>query len=297
MDNGQAHDGVNIPRKSSARMLLLVGLIAFLAGIAAMGLGYALWGNRFDFGGRKETAAPAAIRSATSPDPQRLNALAEREAMLSTRIDQLEERLSGIDSDSRTASGFATRAEGLMVAFAARRALDRGLPLGYIEGQLRERFGAVRPKAVTIVVRAARSPVTLEDLRLALDAMAPQLMNGNEDAGWWAATRRELSNLIVVRHERTPSPRATDRLARARRMLDAGNVDGALAEVSHMPGADDAASWMTAAKRYIEARRALDAIETTALEGGAQPLPQPEPAAPDAQQGAQDDAPAITNQN
>ena len=93
------------------------------------------------------------------------------------------------------------------------------------------------------------------------------------------------------------SPRATDRLARARRMLDAGNVDGALAEVSHMPGADDAASWMTAAKRYIEARRALDAIETTALEGGAQPLPQPEPAAPDAQQGAQDDAPAITNQN
>jgi thioredoxin-like negative regulator of GroEL len=52
---------------------------------------------------------------------------------------------------------------------------------------------------------------------------------------------------------------------RARRMLESGQVDGALAEVARLPGRDKAAAWMTAARRYIQARRALDVLETAAI--------------------------------
>ena len=61
----------------------------------------------------------------------------------------------------------------------------------------------------------------------------------------------------------------------ARRMIDAGNVEGALGEVSRMPGAADAMSWIDAAKRYVEARRALNQLELAALNGGG-----PTPAGP-----------------
>lgn len=278
MENGFADERAPA-RGVSVTTLIWVCIAAFVAGLAAMAIGFTTFGQSLNLPWAARPAAtqqPAA--AVITPDPAALNALAHREVALNARIGELEERLSGIDSDSRTASGFATRAEGLMVAFAARRALDRGLPLGYMEAQLRERFGAARPQAVATVVRAARDPVTLEDLRLGLDTASAELLNGDTDIGWLASARRELSNLIVLRHEGAPSPRPTERLQRARRMLDAGQVESALAEVQRMPGVGDAQGWVDAAKRYVAARRALDAIETTALEGGGQPVAQPRPA-------------------
>ncbi|MDF7777826.1 hypothetical protein P1X14_21400, partial [Sphingomonas sp. AOB5] len=62
------------------------------------------------------------------------------------------------------------------------------------------------------------------------------------------------------------SPRAADRLKRAQRMLAEGQVDGALAEVAHMPGAGSAENWVNNAKRYIAARTALREIELAAME-------------------------------
>lgn len=152
-----------------------------------------------------------------------------------------------------------------MVAFAARRALDRGLNLGFLEDQLRERFGSVQPAAIATIVQAAREPVTLEDLRIGLDGVAPELMTGMASTGWWQSLKRELSNLVVVRKAGTPSPLPVDRVARARRLLDAGQVEAALAEVSRTPGAPRAERWTSAARRYIAARRALDTIESAAL--------------------------------
>jgi hypothetical protein len=55
------------------------------------------------------------------------------------------------------------------------------------------------------------------------------------------------------------------RLARAKRLLEAGRADAALAEVSRMPGRASGGKWMEQARRYIEARRALDLIETAAI--------------------------------
>ncbi|MEG3176883.1 hypothetical protein U1872_11640 [Sphingomonas sp. RB3P16] len=205
-----------------------------------------------------KTAVPAATID--------LAAVSSREAELAAKIDDLEARAAAIDRDSQRAAGYATRSEGLMVAFAARRAIDRGLNLGFLESQVRERFGATRPAAVATIVRAARDPVTLEDLRAGLDGVAPELMTGAASVGWWQSLRTELGNLVVLRRAGTPSPLPVDRVARARRLLEAGQVEAALAEVSRTPGAAQAERWTSAARRYIDARRALDTIETAAVQ-------------------------------
>ncbi|CAN5472084.1 hypothetical protein BH09PSE4_BH09PSE4_03030 [soil metagenome] len=261
-------------RRPAWRAWLIVGLLAFLIGLAAM----AYFMKRYENSGSTpvaptpapSAAQPVAALPAVAPivDLPSLNA---REAALSGRLAALEARLPAVATASQAAAGNATRAEGLLVAFAARRALDRGLALGYIEEQLRLRFGSVQPRAVGTVIQASREPVTLEDLRMGIEAIAPQLVTGAPNDGWGASFKRELSNLITLRKEGTPSPRPADRLARARRMLEGGQVEGALAEVARLPGATNASNWLTAAKRYIEARKALDVIETAAILGQASP--------------------------
>lgn len=279
-------------------MIAIAVVIAFLLGLGAMTLltrGYQQW-----FGSDStnpatpsvavpaqqqapSTFSPAAPLSASGAQTADLNQLQAREVALAGRIAELEVRLANTATAAQSASGDAVRAEGLMVAFAARRALDRGLGLGYIEGQLRERFGTTQPQAVATIIAASRQPVTLEDLREGILAITPQLKTGNTTDGWWASFRREISDLIVVRRSDAPSPRADDRLVRAGRMLDEGQVEGALAEVARLPGAEAGDRWIAAAKRYTEARRALDGIETAAVLGqgrdpGAARAPTPAPA-------------------
>ena len=269
------------PPRRTGRLIVIAVVIAFLLGLGAMVLltrGYERW-----FGAEPTTQptalaapaqqqapatfSPAAPLSASGAKTADLDQLQAREVALAGRIAELEVRLANTATAAQSASGDANRAEGLLIAFAARRALDRGLGLGYIEGQLRERFGPTQPQAVATVIAAARQPVTLEDLREGILAIAPQMKTGNTTDGWWASLRREVSDLIVVRRSDTPSPRADDRLVRARRMLDAGQVEGALAEVARLPGAEAGDRWIAAAKRYTEARRALDGIETAAILG------------------------------
>ena len=262
-------------RGTPMRNILIVGILAFLAGVAAMATLLRFYESREPDAGPPPPVAERVVReqpetAAGEPaDTASLPALTAREQALSERLNALEDELDAVEVDARLAASFATRAEGLLVAFAARRALDRGLPLGYIQGQLRERFGDVTPDAVQIVIRAAREPVTLEDLRLALDAITPRLMASGPEESWWDGMRRELGNLVVIREETTPSPRPTDRLTRAQRMLDAGNVEAAIGEVARLPGADNAPSWIAAAKRYVEARRALNTLEIVAIQGRA----------------------------
>ncbi|WP_231729212.1 MULTISPECIES: mitofilin family membrane protein [unclassified Sphingopyxis] len=185
---------------------------------------------------------------------------------LAARVAELEQRLSRINLQAESASGNASRAEGLLVAFAVRRALDRGLSLGYLEAQLRLRFGDDQPNAVKTITETSREPVTLEQLRAELDAIAPELVGRSGDKGsLWTGLRRELGELFVVRPAGTQSPRATERLERARRYLAGGMVDQAITEVEAMPGAAEAGDWLIDARRYHEARRALDLIETAAI--------------------------------
>jgi hypothetical protein len=190
------------------------------------------------------------------------------------RVAQLEQRITEIDDQSRAAVGNADRAEGLLVAFAARRALDRGVALGYIEGLLRQRFGETQRQAVATIITASRQPVTLEELQDGLKEVGPSLTGGSPRQDWWTALKAELADVVTVRKSGTPSTLPDERLNRATRRLEAGQVDVALAEVLRLPGRDNAQAWIASARRYVAARRALDTIETAAL---LEPRTQPRP--------------------
>lgn len=278
-------------RAGSGRALVAAALLAFVA--AAGAVGYVAWHGGLPFGAQR-TASQAAISApppaaapslAAAPGPN-ADALARADA-LDTRMAALEQRLDMVDVHADAASGNAARAEALLIAFAARRALDRGAPLGFLEDQLRLRFGEAQPNAVTTVIDAARSPVTLDQLLAGLDTLAPSLTQTPATDGAWARIKRELSSLIVIRHDSAPSPAPVLRLGRARTLLEAGKTEDAIVEVQHLPGAAGASGWMTAARNFDSARRALDLLETTALldtrglkDGGGAKVNQPSPVVP-----------------
>lgn len=266
------------------RTILLIVALAFAIGLIVMA--FAVRGPLgrwlMPTASTGSTAAPmqTAAQPAVALAPARIeqptidtNALVTREAQLSAQLATLEARTAIIANDASAASGNAGRAEATLVTVAARRALDRGTPLGYIEEQLRSRFGTSQPRATMMVIQAGRQPVTLQDLRDGLDAIGPQLLSG--DSGFFGDLGRTLRNLVVLHKEGTPSPIPADRLARARRLIDAGQAEAALAEITRLPGADRASNWIAATRRYIAARQALDTLEGSALLGRAVPAPQP----------------------
>jgi hypothetical protein len=196
------------------------------------------------------------------------------------RVTRVEQRLAELDNASRAAVGNADRAEGLLVAFAARRALDRGVQLGYIEHLLRQRFGQTQPQAVGMIITAAREPVTLQELQRELEEIGPHLAASGPNQNWWSAFKRELGSLITIRREGTQSTIPSERLRRAYAHMSAGEVNFALVEVLRMPGREQARAWVQKARRYVAARSALDTIETAAL---LDPVNPPQPPANQAQ--------------
>jgi hypothetical protein len=263
------------PKRPLAAALILV-LVAFVLGLAAMGWLLAHWHG----GARFLGVVPAAPATQPAPGPavtvQPEPVQPAQAAPLDTqspvtdpelvrRVNLMEQRLATLDVQSRAAVGNAGRAEALLVAFAARRALDRGVQLGYIEALLRDRFGDSQPQAVATVLTAAHQPVTLQQLRAQFQDIAPHLAGGGPEQSWWTAFRTELGGLITIRREGTPSTMPSDRLRRAERALDAGQVEVALLEVLRLPGRDNAKDWIAQARRYVAARQALDTIETAAL--------------------------------
>ena len=277
MDAHQTADtGPAPPKRRLLAYLVLPGLF-FLLGIAAMAWILSQW----DYAARMIGVAPepVAVKSAPPPAPQAEPKASEPERQsgsdapetividpeIGRRVAELEERITQIDTQSRAAVGNADRAEGLLVAFAARRALDRGVALGVLEALLRQRFAATQPQAVGTIITSARDPVTLQELQDGLQQVGPQLIGAGPDQSWWDAFKAELGGLITVRREGTPSTEPAERLRRATRRLEAGQVDVALAEILRLPGREHARLWIADARRYVAARRALDAVETAAL--------------------------------
>ena len=117
------------------------GLLLLIAGAAL-----ATWGlSRWEAGARFFGVAPRqpmqVVRQAPPPPVQTLvsDPLAAADA---ARIASIESRLGAIESQAQAAAGSAGRADAMLVAFAARRAIDRGVALGYLEPLLVQRFGA-----------------------------------------------------------------------------------------------------------------------------------------------------------
>ena len=261
------------PRRSRVGLITILAMLAVLVGLGLMwfsaqdGLGW--WDKR---------TAPAAVPTTVNDQaaiatpgapvagPTDFVTLATRESALAAQLAALEARAAGMEFDVTASADRAGRAEAILVAFAARRAIERGRPLGYLEEQLQQRFGTTQSNAVETVIQAGRDPVTLEGLREALEVNAPLLLNPGTQH-WFDGVLDELRHLIVLRDASLPSAIPSERLMRARRLIDVGRVEAALEEVGRLPGGAQAVNWTNAARRYVVTNRALDVLETAAIVG------------------------------
>ena len=244
------------------------GLLLLLVGAAL-----ATWGlSRWDSGARFFGVGPAqplqVVRQPTVPAQPAAPPADALTAADAARISALESRLAAIEGQAEAAAGSAGRADALLVAFAARRAIDRGVALGYLEPLLMQRFSAQHPAAISTIVTASRDPVRLDSLIAEYQALGPTLRRGGPEEGWWDGFRREMGAIVSIHRADTPSPQPQARYTRALARLEAGQVDAALAETMRLPGSASAAPWIGRARRYIAAHRALDEIESAALLGG-----------------------------
>ena len=255
-------------RKSRWGMMLLALLLAFVGGGGAvgwlashqgLGVGELIGTSHYHAPGNPG-ANPGANMAPIGSLPPGTSPLATNEAALETRIIALEQRLARIDLQANAEEANTARAEALLVAFATRRATTRGAPLGYLEDQLKLRFGDALPGAVATVTAAQKAPVTLDQLSARLQAMAPALTAPAAASGW-----SQLSNLFVLRRASAPAPAPTARIDHAEMALREGRIDDAIADVSRLPGGADAGAWIASAHRYAQVQQALDLLETTAL--------------------------------
>lgn len=284
----------------SLKPILVVAVAAFLLG--ALVVGYFAWTSGFRFGWgdasdvveqpAEATPEPQPILAPTpTPSPTASAAasdtaerVAEQQGGIDQRLAAAEQRLSRLDLQAQAAAGNAARAEGLLIAFAARRSLDRGADLGYLADQLRLRFGDAKPNSVETIIAFSRNPITVDVLVARLEGLAPELTEATDDP-LIERLGNELSQLFVIRRETTPSPRPERRIERARFFLESGRVNKAIEEVRNLPGAEQAKRWIADAERYVAAQRALDLIETSAVleprrlrDGAGNTITQPSPA-------------------
>ncbi|NNC53720.1 MAG: hypothetical protein HKO08_11840, partial [Erythrobacter sp.] len=169
---------------------------------------------------------PSPSASASEVSVEDVERVAEQQGGIDQRLAAAEQRLTRLDLQAQAAAGNAARSEGLLIAFAIRRAIDRGAELGYLSDQLRLRFGDALPNAVNTIITFSREPVTLDQLIARLDGLAPQLQSGDDRGGFERFTE-ELGALFTVRRESAPSPQPEKRIERARLFLLSGRPDDA----------------------------------------------------------------------
>ena len=246
----------------SLRAVLLTVLLSFAGGAGL--IGYLVWNGQIHFGA--EAPAPQQVAAApVLPGSAPLPAASLATGALDQQVSALEQRLAQLNLQAAAFGGNSVRAEGLLVALAVRRAIERGTELGYLEQQLRTRFGAARPDAVNTLVAAGKTPVTLDTLAAQLDALGPALLGQPTNEGGWDRFTRELGSLFVIRREAGQVKQPALRLDQARLLLRSGKIAEAMAEVARMPGSLAAKDWQAAAQRYADAQAALDQIEQAAL--------------------------------
>lgn len=240
------------------KYIMLLLLVAFAGG------GVATWWLANSYG----VLAPAAQNagegeSTAAPLPN--GNVAPAPAPVADTATQVEGQVVPVYVTDPAISGDAVRGEGLLLTFAVRRTLDNGSPLGDLSEQLRLRFGATQPQAVAAVLSAAQAPVTISNLQTELTGLAPALLTGNRNTSVWATIKREMSQLFLLRRDGGSALAPEQRLFRAQVFVEAGNLSAAMLEVAAMPGVSAAQSWMVRAKRYDDARKALERLEQMAL--------------------------------
>jgi hypothetical protein len=261
-------NGTSYRRSTSWSAKLLIALVLVIAGAAAATwiLGHYRPAARL-LGVAPAETAPASPAAATGSSARQPAPAMVAPPPPTAQIANLQQRVSQVENSAQRAEGFAGRADALVIAFAARRAIDRGVALGYLEPLLIDRFGSQHQQAVATVITGARQPVRLDDLTAEYDGLGPALRRGGPQDSWWSDFRGQLGTLIEVHPAQRPAANPDARYSRARQRLASGDVDQALAETMRMPGAANAQDWIGKARRYIAAHRALDEIESAALLG------------------------------
>jgi hypothetical protein len=254
---------------------LLIAAVLILVGAAAAVWALAHYQPAARFLGVVPAAEPALpaqpLRPRAGAEPQ---SPATLNPAIAEQIGALQARIQRVETETEKAQGSEGRADALLIAFAARRAIERGVALGYLEPLLVQRFGPGHTQAVATIVTASRSPVRLTTLIADFQDLEPQLVGPPPNEDLWTGLKRGFSSLVTVRRSDRPSTKPKARYNRALAHLTAGEVDAALAETMRLPGAPRAGDWIRDARRYVAVHRALDEIESAALVG-APPTPRP----------------------
>lgn len=257
-------------------------LIAIL--LIAVGAAFATWTlARWDTAARVLGVVPAqppgpsetATYAAATPQASVAAPQTELNPAIAQKIGELQARLQRVESETEEAHGSTVRADALLIAFSARRAIERGVALGYLEPLLVDRFGTGHPQAVATIVTTSRSPVRLTDLIARYQDLEPRLLGPPPDEGLLTGISRGLNSLVSIRRSDRPSTRPQARYERALAHLMSGEVDTSLAETMRLPGAARAQDWIRDARRYVAVHQALDRIESAALLGSPNPIPPP----------------------
>lgn len=284
---------LSLQRTRSGRGRVVLPVLLILAALAGgVWLGWKTGWLEVRLPGLAALPEPSPSATMSQAAAQTTANLAATDAALTAaaaKVTALEQRLAELNQQAMAAAGQAGQAEALLVAFAARRAIERGQPLGYLETQLRVRFGSTQQAAVDRVIASAQKPMTLGMLRESFEKLSPQLTGGAKNEGTWDWMSREMSELFVIRPADSPSPTGESRVARVREALIGGRIDVAIAEVERMPGKEAATEWLAHARDLANTEHALDQLETAAL--SFPPTP-PVVAKPDAAAPAQAASPA-----
>jgi len=257
-------NGTGTARPMSWSARLLIGLVLILVGAGAATWGLARYQPAARFlGVAPQQAAPK--MSPANPQPMSPPVTQATKAADDARIKDLEARVARVENATARAEGSAGRADALVIAFAARRAIDRGVALGFLENLLVARFGPQHQQAVATIITGSHQPVRLDELTAEYDTIGPDLRRGGPQDSWWTNFKRELGSMVELHSAEHPAGNADARYVRAQQRLASGDVDQALAETMRLPGAARAGDWINKARRYIMVHRALDEIESAAL--------------------------------
>lgn len=202
-------------------------------------------------------------------------ALAQRVAVLERQLATLRQK----DASGSNGKSYG-RTEGVVIAIAVRRAIERGRDLGdldYLENQLQQHFGVAQPNAVAIILAVARNPIPHDALYAAFDQLtlhltgeSATLKNASSpsgDVGFWRNLQHKFTGMFTIRPAHTPVPDIAHRMARARQYLVSDRIAAAIEEIEALPNTPQASDWLTTAHRYHNVRRALDVIEAAAIGG------------------------------
>ena len=245
--------------KMKFKYIMLLLLFAFAGGAIAT------WWLADSFGILTPPGATDAVEADGNNSPPSAANVAPVSPSAAGMTAQVEGQVVPVYVTDSVISSEALRGEGLLLTYAVRRTLDNGAPLGYLAEQLRLRFGATQPQAVRTVISAVKAPVTIANLQTELGGLAPELISGKREDGVWAMMTHELSQLFVLRRDGVAALAPEQRLVRAQALIEGGKMAAAMQEVAAMPGASAAQPWLVRAKRYTDARKALDRLEQMAL--------------------------------